>query len=98
MNTIYFTEGCKRRQRIGDTLIIRTDDAVITITAGARTRVDTVYAKPEPARKPAAKPEPARKPAAKPEPKPAARKPLTEDARRALSGCGPIVPVTDRTP
>jgi hypothetical protein len=46
MNTIYFTANCKRRQRVGNTLVIRTDDATVTITAGKITRVSTVHDTP----------------------------------------------------
>jgi hypothetical protein len=51
MNTIYFTRTCKRRQRLGDTLVIRTDDATITITAGKRTQVTTMHDTPKAAPK-----------------------------------------------
>jgi hypothetical protein len=108
-NTVYFTRNCKRRQRIGDTLIIRTDDATVTIhvsgnvTTAKVTRHDTHAGQREPQapKSQAPKSQAPKSQAPKSQaPKSQAPKsqaaPATEDDRRALSGCGPIIPVTDR--
>ena len=99
-NEIYFTRGTKRAQRLGDTLIVVTEGARVTITLqpnGQPAKVTVAKATPRTATATATAPKatPATAPKATPAtPRATTRKPAT---RAAAPKATPATPATART-